>query len=283
MPVTSPELRASVRDERSLIQDFKKPLKSNYERQFMDEKMPKMFFEIHKDLPREGPGDSESTQTAFSMLTDIPESPRILDIGCGPGMQTMDLIKLTTGFIVAVDNHQPYLDALTEKMVEEGLIHRIQVINGDMLALKFQEDFFDLIWAEGSIYIVGFEKGINAWKPFLKEGGYLAVTEVSWLKPDAPEELKTFWENAYPAIQDIEGNFEIIRRAGYEIVGSFTLPESAWWDNYYIPLEQRLNIFRENHEGDDAAMELYESELAEINLYRTYSDYYGYVFYIMQV
>lgn len=249
----------------------------------MDEKMRKMFFEIHKDLPREGPGDSGSTRKAFSMLTDIPVSPRILDIGCGPGMQTMDLIKLTTGTIVAVDNHQPYLDTLTEKMVEEGLSHRIQVIHSDMLALEFQKDFFDVIWAEGSIYIIGFEKGINAWKPFLKEGGYLAVTEVSWLKPNAPEEVKTFWGNAYPAIQDIEGTLEMIRTAGYGIVGSFTLPESAWWGNYYTPLEQKLKIFREKHEGDDAAIELYESELDEINLYRTYSDYYGYVFYIMQV
>jgi ubiquinone/menaquinone biosynthesis C-methylase UbiE len=194
----------------------------------------------------------------------------------------MDLIKLTNGTIFALDNHQPFLDALNKKVMEHGVAHRIHIINCDMLALGFKERSFDVIWAEGAIYIVGFEKGITTWKPLLKNGGYLAVTEATWLKLDAPDELKGFWAEAYPAMQDIDGNLEIIKNTGCRIVDYFTLPESAWWDDYYNPLEKKLALFREKYKGNDEAIRLAEIEQTEIDLYRSYPDYYGYVFYIMQ-
>ena len=78
----------------------------------MFEELPKNFWEVHSNLPREGPGDNESTKKAYLMLKDLPENPRILDIGCGPGMQTIELAKLSGGQIVAVDNHQPFLEQL---------------------------------------------------------------------------------------------------------------------------------------------------------------------------
>jgi ubiquinone/menaquinone biosynthesis C-methylase UbiE len=216
------------------------------------------------------------------MLKDLPPKPHILDIGCGPGMQTMDLIKLTKGTIVAVDNHQPYLDALNGKVTHAGFSGRIQVMNHDMFALDFKDKSFDVIWSEGAIYIIGFEKGIKSWKPLLKKSGYLVVSEVSWLKPDAPKELKSFWEECYPAIQDIKGNLEIIRNNEYKIIGCFTLPESAWWNDYYNPLEKKLILFREKYKNNEEALQFAEIEQAEMDLYRKFSDYYGYVFYIMQ-
>ena len=244
--------------------------------------MNALFFEIHEGLPREGPGGSQSTRKAFSMLEDLPPKPRILDIGCGPGMQTLDLINLTNGTLVAIDNHQPYLDVLQEKVIREGLSDRVHIQNRDMFDLGFAKNTFDVIWAEGSIYIIGLEKGLRTWKPFLKNGGYFAFTEVSWLKTEPPDELQNFWESAYPAMQTIEGNFEIIKKTGNQLVGNFTLPESDWWENYYIPLENKLAGFREKYKGDKDAILYAEIEQAEIDLYRKYSAYYGYVFYIVR-
>lgn len=103
------------------------------------------FFEIHKDLPREGPGDSDSTRQAFRKMTMLPQEPVILDVGSGPGAQTLDLAVLSNGVIHAVDTHQPFLDRLQQKVIEQGLSQRVKVYNQSMSALDFPPASFDLI------------------------------------------------------------------------------------------------------------------------------------------
>jgi SAM-dependent methyltransferase len=247
-----------------------------------EQEMLEVFFEIHKDIPREGPGEFGSTKKAFSMLSDLPKEPNILDIGCGPGRQTLDLIRLTAGKIIAVDTHQPFLDGLSEEVAHQGLSDRITVLNRDMFDLGFDEMSFDLIWSEGSIYIIGFEKGLRTWLPLLKKDGYLAATELTWLKPDAPEETRDFWEEAYPAMQGVEDNLKVIRQTGYRPIGHFTIPESAWWNDYYNPIEKRLATLREKYRANIEAMGVLALEQKEIDLYRKYSNYFGYVFYLMR-
>src|SRR3990170_2464740 len=99
--------------------------------------MVNVFFEIHHDLPREGPGGNESTRKAYSMLRGLPDEPRILDVGCGTGMQTMELSKISRGKIDAVDNHQPFLEHLKRRAEEEGVSDRVRTVNGDMHALAY--------------------------------------------------------------------------------------------------------------------------------------------------
>lgn len=242
-----------------------------------------IFFEIHQGLPREGPGDFESTQKAYSLLGDIPPQPLILDLGCGPGMQTLDLLKLSNGTVIAVDNHQPFLDQLQTEAEKQGVLDRVQIVHADMSALKFEKNHFDVIWAEGSAYSIGFENALSSWKPLLKQGGYLAVTEVSWLAPNPPHEVQQFWDAEYPQIQDIESNLAKIQQAGsYQEIGYFVLPESTWWTHYYTPLEPKLKTLSQKYKDNPEKLEVIELHQREIDIYRQYSDYYGYVFYIMQ-
>jgi SAM-dependent methyltransferase len=241
----------------------------------------RIFFEIHHDNPQEGPGDFASTRRAFSLLKDLPSYPHILDAGCGPGRQTFDLCRLTRGDIIAVDFHRPYVDALQHKSKTLGLNRQITALPGDMANLQFKPQTFDVIWSEGAIYNIGFKAGLKLWKPLLKKAGYVAVTEVAWLGSDVPHKLKTFWDSAYPQIQDIEGNIEDIRAAGYRPVAHFTLPESAWWDYYHV-IEKRVMLMKEKYKNNGNALEVLEIEMQEIDLYRKYSDYYGYVFFVAQ-
>ena len=241
-----------------------------------------IFFDLHRDIPREGPGDNASTCKAFSLLTGLPPQSHILDIGCGPGMQTIELAKISAGSILAVDTHQPFLDELARRAAREGVAGKISTLNKSMLELNFEPSSFDLIWSEGAIYILGFEKGLQEWQPLLKKGGYLAVTELSWLKPDPPVEIKIFWDGNYPQMKTLEENLDILQGAGYRDAGHFVLPESSWWDDYYTPLEKKIVLLREKYRDDAEAMSLLYESQRESDLYRQYSDWYGYVFYIMQ-
>jgi len=248
----------------------------------MSEKMPKIFWEIHNGLPREGPGDNESTRKAYMMLEGLPEHPRILDVGCGPGMQTIELAKLSSGLIDALDNHQPFLEDLKRRAEKEGVSERIRTVEGDMFNLNYENSSFDLIWSEGAVYIIGFEKGLREWRRFLTEKGYLVVSELSWLRTDLPEEVRTFMNEGYSAIKTIKENLEVARKSGYRIVGSFVLPEKSGWDNYYTLIEAKLPSLKARYR-DEEALQVIACEETENEMFRKYSDYYGYVFYVMQV
>ena len=241
-----------------------------------------IFWEVHSALPREGPGDSKSTARAYASLTGLPACPNILDIGCGPGMQTLDLARLSNGQITAIDFHQPFLDELVHRAEEAGLDGHIQVRKLSMFEMDFAQEQFDLIWSEGAIYIMGFEQGFKTCHSFLKPGGYMVVTEVSWFKQNPPQEVFDFWNASYPGMGTVVGNIQWLETNGYKLVDHFHLPDSSWWENYYHPLAERVAMLKEKYAGNIEIQNALDEELAEIALFRKYSSYYGYEFYIAQ-
>ena len=243
--------------------------------------MEALFYKIYNALPRGGPGNVESTRKAFELLPDLPDNPKILDIGCGKGIHTIELAKMSDGRIVAVDNHRPFLDAHKQSAILAGVSDRLLCLQGDMFSLGFRPNAFDLIWSEGAIYILGFENGLKSCKQLVRENGYVAVTEISWLKENPPSDLSDFFHKEYPDMNDIQGNFEIIDTVGYDLIDYFILTEDAWWDDYYSPLEQKIQELIPEYKDNTDAQELFKSIELEIDMYRKFSDYYGYVFYII--
>jgi len=240
-----------------------------------------IFFEIHHDLPREGPGRDKYTKQAFEMLSPL-HSPRILDVGCGPGGPTMALARLTEGEVMGIDTHQPYLDRLSEKSEQAGLTDRVTAVNCSMFEMDFPDESFDIIWAEGSIYIMGFERGLREWQRFMKPKGFLVVHEMTWLRPEPPQELHDYWKTLYPGIGMVQEKIDQIDACGYDLLGHFTLPDDAWWHEYYGPLEERIKGLRQKYVDDPKAMAQLEEEKEEIEMYRKYHEWYGSVFFIMQ-
>ena len=248
----------------------------------MTEKEMEVFFDIHNGLPREGPGSTQSTQIAYSCIRNKPDAPKILDVGCGPGAQTFCLANLSAAEICAVDNHAAFVDRLQQSAADRHMERRIHPTLADMTKLVFEDGTFDIIWAEGSIYINGVENSLKLWRPFLKKTGSIAFTEISWLIDEVPQEPKQFWLDSYPEMSTVEGNVERIASCGFELTGYFVLPESDWWDEYYDPISKKLPTLYEKYKADAAALKVLDMQAKEIDLYREHADYYGYVFYIAE-
>jgi ubiquinone/menaquinone biosynthesis C-methylase UbiE len=245
-------------------------------------KMESTIFEIFDGLPRQGPGSNECTEKAFNMISSLPAGAKILDIGCGVGMQTIHLASICKDcHITATDVYQPYLEKLMENAAKEGVDGRISTVCASMDDLPFEAGEFDVIWAEGSIFILGFEKGISYWKQFLKNGGYMAVTENTWFTDTPSPAVVEFWQEIYPGIMNIPDTEKVIKAVGYDVIDHFKLPVSAWYE-FYDNLEKRVDEISDNYKGNAEAEMILEFNKREIKLFRELPDEYGYTFYIFQ-
>ncbi len=240
-------------------------------------------------MPRLGPGDDAATSRALEAL--LPKSTRdilagrdfrVLDIGCGNGASTVQLAKLLPGEIVALDSHQPYLNELQRRAETEGVSIRIRPWLKDMLELRPSQRLFDLIWSEGALYCLGVREGLTLCRSLLTPGGSMAFSELCWLQPDPPAECARFFADEYPAMTDVDTNLGFIRDCGFDLVGRFTLPESSWLETYYGPMETRLGAARERYAADPERTQMIDRLQMEIDMYRRFSDYYGYVFFLMR-
>jgi SAM-dependent methyltransferase len=235
----------------------------------------KYFFELYDPLPRGGPGNNALTRKAYELIQDLPARPKILDLGCGPGMQTLELARLSKGEIVALDNHRPFLDKLDREAKRLKLSAYIKILNQDMSTVKFPAESFDLVWAEGALYSMGFENGLKKCREFLKKDGYLAVTELVWLKDD-PSPLAREWCQDYKDIKSIPDNLALFARNDYQMIGHFTLPVSAWLNDYYSPLQKRIDELRPKYKDNETATAVINASQAEIDNFKKCSDEVGY-------
>ena len=242
-------------------------------------------FTLHQGIPREGPGSDEATRKAIRRLPPMqllaPE-PRILDLGCGPGKQTLVLARHFRTPIIAVDFHAAFLDCLRRSAEAEGLGDLVITRHGLMEELEEEPGSVDLIWIEGAIFIVGFAEGLRMWRPLLGDGGLLVASEAVWLTDDPPAEVKAFWDAEYPAMTTIEGNIKTAGECGYEVFDHFTLPRSAWWDEYYTPLAERVAKLRPEAETNPALAEFLDETEREMDMSVRYGDSYGYAFLLMK-
>lgn len=239
------------------------------------------FVELYGSLPRGGPGDDGSTRKAFEMMEHVSPEPRILDIGCGPGMQTVELLRQSHGTVVALDFLPQMITRVRDAAERAGFADRLETVQADMNEMSFEPSSFDAVWSEGAIYVIGFEKGLAKVKEFVKPGGYVAVTEPVWLEPDPPGEAVDLWRE-YPAIDTVENKLEIVSTLGYEPVGHFVLPASSWTDSYYDPLATRVSEYERQWKGIPEAESVLEEARNEISVFGRCSRYYSYAFFVMR-
>ncbi|NCC23235.1 MAG: class I SAM-dependent methyltransferase [Alphaproteobacteria bacterium] len=240
-----------------------------------------LLVDLHKGNARQGPGGDGQTRLAMALagLSDVSRRLRIADIGCGTGSSTLVLAENPGADITAIDLIPAFLEVLSARAGRGGFSNRVATLACPMDDLPFEENSLDVIWSEGAIYNMGFEKGARYFRRFLTSGGILAVSEITWLTQDRPEELARHWTKEYPEIASAAEKIRVLEELGYALTGYFPLPESCWLENYYDPLEKGFASFLVRHQTDEARS-IIDAEMAEIALYKKYHDHIGYGFYV---
>jgi len=215
-------------------------------------------FEINKDFFRKKL--ITNTWKAYHMLPNI-DKPRILDIGCGSGIPTIELAVLSKGQIKAVDKDNAALLWLKEKIKALFLTKHIKTYKCDITKLKFKKNYFDIIWSEGAVSSIGFINGIKMWHRFLKNNGYMVI---------------------HDEIKDYQKKLQAISECGYKLLNHFTIPAVEWFNKYFKPLEKRILELKNKYSNNSHAIEILEKEEYEIALFKSRPDDFGSVFYIIQ-
>lgn len=236
--------------------------------------------EYFSNMERQGPGSPEVTLKALSFIDNLTEQSRIADIGCGTGGQTMTLANHLEGKIIALDLFPEFINILNENVKQSNLQDKVTGIVGSMDNLPFQPQELDLIWSEGAIYNIGFERGLNEWRKYLKIGGYIAVSESSWFTDERPDEIHKFWTDAYSEIDTIPNQVAKIHKAGYLPIATFVFPENCWTEHYFASKAKVQTPFLNKYAGNKAVEELVAYQSYEEELYHKYKEYYGYTFFI---
>lgn len=240
-----------------------------------------VFLEVYEALPRQGPGSRACAERALALCSDLPPSPAVLDLGCGVGGQTFHLAEILSGSIVAIDSHVPSIELLKAELTRRGLSHRVRALVADMAQLALTPASFDLIWSEGALYNIGIENALQICHPLLRDGGYIAFTDAIWRKDNPPTEVKTSFDLDYPAMGYIGELLTTIENCGFDVQGHFTLPDEAWWEDFYAPMEHRIEALRRDRHSDDAeALAVLDQLAQEPELHRRNSEYYAYEFFV---
>jgi SAM-dependent methyltransferase len=241
-----------------------------------------LLIDLHLDNPRQGPGGDAQTELALRLTGLDPSAPMdVADIGCGTGAATLALARLLPqAHITAVDFLAPFLKRLQQRGETAGVADRVAPLEASMSELPFADAQLDLLWSEGAIYNMGFENGVKSWRRFLKPGGVLVASELTWTTDTRPAELQAHWEREYPEVGTASDKIRVLERHGYSPLGYFVLPEHCWLDHYYRPLQAGFDTFLSRHGHSEAARAVVAEHEQEIALYEAHKAYFGYGVYV---
>lgn len=243
-----------------------------------------LLIDLHADGLRQGPGSDACTQKALQLVGLSRDQPlRIADLGCGTGASAMVLAEELNAKVIAVDFLQPFLDTLINRSRERGVTDQIETLCCSIDALPFENQSLDVIWSEGAIYNIGFAEGARSWKRYLKPGGCLVVSEITWLTAERPAELSRHWEREYPEIGLASEKLAVLEQLGYAPEAYFVLPEDCWIDNFYKPMQDRFTAYLERNNQSEDARAVVAAEQVEIDLYRKYRSFFSYGMYVARV
>ncbi|MGQ0794345.1 MAG: SAM-dependent methyltransferase [Deltaproteobacteria bacterium] len=226
-----------------------------------------------------GPGDNAHTLRALRLLPK-GQFNVVVDAGCGAGRQTLALAKELCVPIDAVDSYKPFLSDLSRRAAEAGVHSLVRTHCMDMKDIPSIFRGIELLWSEGAAYNIGFANALCTWAPAIASNGFAVVSELCWLKPQAPAAATEFFSACYPDMRSIEQNLTIAEDAGFRVLATHTLPKEAWVEGYYDILERRAKALITH--PDSSVRDFAAETIKEIEIFAISDESYGYVFFSMQ-
>jgi len=137
----------------------------------------------------------------------------------------------------------------------------VKTVKCSLLEMDFPDESFDIIWAEGSIRLIGFEQSLKKCKQLLKPKGYLVIHDV---------------------INSISGELKKLNSWGYKLIDQISLPEDAWWTEFYEPLEIRVKELYVKYKKNDEMLKMLKKYQTEVAMVKSNPKDYCTAFYIIQ-
>jgi SAM-dependent methyltransferase len=234
----------------------------------MTSDLKQAFFTLHRNLPREGPGEAADVAWAAGLAGILPNA-HIADVGCGPGADIAALLETAPqGQITALDKTAHFVEEARSRWQGDD---RVTLLKADMAAIH---NPYDLIWCAGAIYFLGITEALTAWRKSLTKGGAVAFTEMCWYTDTPSDRPRDFWVKDYPQMTNEAGIKARIEAAGYEVLGTRRISDQAW-ENYFTPIDDRIAALRP--EANDVLNRVLDEAVEEANCWRAHRDEYGYL------
>lgn len=244
--------------------------------------IPQALFDFFEKMPRQGPGSPLLTERLLQKFRSLlPPNPVAADMGCGSGAATLILARQGIS-VTGVDIHGPFLEELMRKADQEGLKHLVKTRQSSMIETGFGEDSLDLIWSEGALFTVGLENAFQVFWPILKKGGLLGISDCFLFQENVPDEVRKQWDEWDPHIKTVAESLKIAERLGYRFLHSERLTPEMWEESYFQPMKQVIMSIEADPNSSPGLREMARTNRHEIDFFRQYNGYYGYVFHILQ-
>jgi arsenite methyltransferase len=166
-------------------------------------------------------GSMEATRELVE-LCRIGSGQVVLDVGCGVGATPSYLAKAADCRVVGVDLLEKMVEQSRERAKAEGVEDRVEFRVADARELPFDDNLFDAVIMESmNIFFDDKKQAMREYIRVAKPGGYVGMTEMTWLKAPSPELEDTFKRMVHAQALDARGWKDLMEEAGLmDVVGS---------------------------------------------------------------
>jgi ubiquinone/menaquinone biosynthesis C-methylase UbiE len=123
-------------------------------------------------------------------LCHIGAGSYVLDVGCGAGQSSCYLASRHDCRVVGVDIRPMMVQRSQEMARRERMEDRVEFRVADAQDLPFDDNLFDAVITESvTVFPEDKQRAVNEYTRVTKPGGYVGLSESTWLKVPPPPEL----------------------------------------------------------------------------------------------